>query len=96
MPVANSLQALIERAGQRPRVTVAVADAAQKVVLQTMREAVELGIAEPRLIGEAPEISTICRKIEWDIKPEWLVDCAPDGAAAAHGARRCRRYRDEG
>ena len=90
MPVANSLQALIERAGQRPRVTVAVADAAQKVVLQTMREAVELGIAEPRLIGEAPEISTICRKIEWDIKPEWLVDCAPDGAAAAQAVQMVR------
>lgn len=90
MSAATSLNALINLAGQSNRVRVAVADAAQKVVLQTMREAVELGFAEPRLIGDVTEILALCREIDWTVKPEWLVESAPDGAAAVQAVRMVR------
>lgn len=90
MAAATSLRALIDRAGQGPRVRVAVADAAQKVVLETLREAFELGIAEPRLIGDVTEILALCREINWEIKPDWLVDSAPDGVAAIRAVRMVR------
>jgi phosphate acetyltransferase len=90
MAPATSLKTLIDRAGQDRRVRVAVADAAQKVVLQTMREAVELGIAEPKLLGNSTEISTICREIDWEIEPGWLLDSAPDGPAAVQAVQLVR------
>lgn len=90
MSAATSLKTLITLAGQSPRVRVAVADAAQKVVLRTMREAVELCIAEPRLIGDVTEILALCREIDWEVEPEWLVDSAPDGAAATRAVRMVR------
>ena len=93
MTAPKTLQALIDTAAQGPLVRVAVADAAQKVVLQTLREFVEMGIVEPRLIGEKPEISAICREIGWAIKPDWLVPSAPDGAAAAAAVRMVREAR---
>jgi len=90
MPTTTSLKELIDRAGRGTRIRVAVADAAQKVVLQTMREAVALGIAEPLLIGERTEITALCREIDWAIKPEWLVDSGPDGAAALRAVQLVR------
>ena len=51
-------------------------------MLETLREAVELGIAEPRLIGDGPEILALCRDMGWTVEPGWLVDSAPDDAAA--------------
>ena len=90
MSTITSLKEMIKVAGQGPRLRVAVADAAQKVLLQTMREAFELGIAEPRLIGDAAEISSLCREIDWVINPKWLVESAPHGAAAAQAVRMVR------
>jgi phosphate acetyltransferase len=87
MMAATSLKDVIDLAGRSPRLRVAVADAAQKVVLETMREAVELGIAEPRLIGDVTEILALCHEINWEVKPDWLVESAPDGAAAIHAVR---------
>ena len=90
MSRAASLKELIDLAGRGPRVRVAVADAAQKVVLETMREAVGLGIAEPRLIGDVTEILALCREIDWAVEPEWLIESAPDGAAAIQAVRMVR------
>ncbi len=88
--MATSLKELIDLAGQAPRLRVAVADAAQKVVLQTMRKAAELGIADPRLLGDVAKITAICREIGWEVKPDWLVESAPDGAAAVQAVRMVR------
>jgi phosphate acetyltransferase len=82
MVVPTTFKALSELAGRGPCIRVAVANAAQKVVLETMREAFELGIVEPRLIGNGLEILALCHEMAWEVKPEWLVESPPDGAAA--------------
>ncbi len=81
------MKELIDLAGQSPCLRVAVADVAQKVVLETAREAVELGITEPRLIGDVTEILALCLETHWAVKPDWQVEAAPDGAAAIHAVR---------
>ena len=50
-PVRN-LQQLVDQAQALEPIRVAVADAAQKVVIETLRDAHALGFVEPRLIGE--------------------------------------------
>ncbi len=90
MDPVTTLDALIDRAAQGPRLRVAVADAAQSVVLETMREAAKLGIAEPRLIGEPAQIMGLCEQIGWEVRPAWIVASAPDGAAAAKAVQMVR------
>lgn len=90
MATPHTLQALIESAAQGSAVRVAVADAAQQVVLETLRDVFDMGVVEPRLIGETAEIERVCREIGWAVDPTWLVQSAPDGAAAVRAARMVR------
>lgn len=56
-PVAlATLDDLIQRADGGNPIRVAVVNAAQAAVLETLREAARLGIAEPVLIGRPTEI----------------------------------------
>lgn len=79
---ATDLAALTARARAAGAVRVAVADAVQGVVLETLREAQQLGLVRPCLIGPAAEIGPLISAMEWDDAPT-VVDCGPDGAAAA-------------
>jgi phosphotransacetylase len=62
---------------------VAVADAAQDLVVETMREAHELGLIEARLIGEPDAIRQVARDTGWQIEDDWIVPAESDSAAAA-------------
>ena len=60
-----------------------MADAAQGVVIETLREAHTLGFVEPRLIGEPGAIAALCEDIGWQPAEDWIIPASSDPAAAA-------------
>lgn len=82
----RTLQHLIDRAKASPPIRVAVADAAQPVVIAALRDAYEMGLVEPILIGDATAIDAACREVGWTPPPESIVPAASDAAAALKGA----------
>lgn len=81
-PVKN-LQQLIDQARRLEPIRVAVVDAAQGLVIETLREAHALGIVEPRLIGSREAIASACRDLDWQTQDDWIVPAPSDPAAAA-------------
>jgi phosphate acetyltransferase len=79
----RSLAMLIARARARGPVRVAVADAAQAVVLDTMREACLMGLAEPHLIGDPTQIEPLLKSLDWPGDAPCIHPSGPAAAAAA-------------
>ncbi len=82
-PAPRSLQQLIDRAKAFGPVRVAVADAAQDLVIETMREAQGLGLIEPRLVGEPDAIRRVAAEAGWQLPDDWIVPAKSDSDAAA-------------
>ncbi len=87
----EKLQHLIERACALTPVRVAVVDAAQSVVLETLRDAVTLGLVEPRLLGEPGAILALCSELGWAVDPAWIFPTTSDADAAARAVAMVRR-----
>lgn len=87
---AKSLQHLIDQAKALEPIRVAVADAAQSVVIETLREAHALGFVEPLLIGNREAIATVCKDSGWSIGGNWLVSTDTDAASANEAVRLVR------
>lgn len=87
----EKLQHLIERASNLDPVRVAVVDAAQSVVLETLRDAVTLGFVEPRLVGEPDAMLALCRELDWAVDPAWIIPTTSDAEAAARAVTMVRR-----
>lgn len=81
--LATKLQHLVDQARTFKPIRVAVADAAQGVLLETLREAHALGFVEPRLVGEPDQIAALCQSIGWSVTKNWIVPAANDAAMAA-------------
>jgi len=79
----KKLNTLIEQARRLEPIRVAVVDAAQGLVIETLREAHALGIIEPRLIGDPEAIETAARDLGWELDDGWIVPAPSDAAAAA-------------
>src|SRR3546814_654556 len=79
----KKLQHLIDLAKGLDPIRVAVADAAQRVVIETLREAHALGFVEPRLVGEPDSIAALCEDIGWEAATDWIVPANTDAVAAA-------------
>ena len=79
----KDLQQLVDQATALEPIRVAVADAAQKVVIETLRDAHALGFVEPRLIGEPGKIAALCEEIGWNPAEDWIAPASSDAAAAA-------------
>ncbi|PVA08964.1 phosphate acetyl/butaryl transferase [Pelagivirga sediminicola] len=90
-PNPEKLQNLIERACALTPVRVAVVDAAQLVVLETVRDAVTLGLVEPRLVGEPDAILAMCRELSWDVDPAWITPATSDTEAAVRAVAMVRQ-----
>lgn len=88
--VPKTLAALVEHARASGPVRVAVADAAQTVVLETMRQATELGLAVPRLIGEPDRIEPLLQALGWAAGQAAVVPCGSAAAAAARAVAMVR------
>ncbi len=80
---AANLQHLIDQARTFRPTRVAVADAAQGVLLETLREAHGLGFVEPRLVGDPEAIASLCQSLDWAVPKDWIVPADTDAAAAA-------------
>ncbi len=89
-PPTQTLRHLIDQARSFAPIRVAVVDAAQAVVIETLREAHVLGIAEPRLIGDAESIAALCEAQGWKVKADWIIPAATDNASAANAVELAR------
>lgn len=76
------IQRLIERACDLKPTRVAVVDAAQAVVIETLREAQALGFIEPRLIGAPEQITAVCDELDWTPPKASIVATSSDAASA--------------
>lgn len=79
----GTLKDLIDQARKLGPIRVAVVDAAQGLVIETLREAHGLGIVKPRLIGVPEAIENACRDLGWPAGEGWIVPAPNDPAAAA-------------
>lgn len=80
---AQKLQHLVDQSMALGPIRVAVVDAAQSLVIETLREAHSLGIIEPRLIGVPGAIKSACKDLGWKTEDGWIVPTPTDSAAAA-------------
>lgn len=77
------LSQLVEQACSLGPLRIAVVDAAQGLVIETLRAAHARGLVEPRLIGDRAAISSLCSALGWEVEADWIVAASNDGAAAA-------------
>lgn len=82
-PPPRSLQQLVDRAKAFGPVRIAVADAAQDLVIETLREAKGLGLIEPLLVGEPDAIRRVATEVGWQLQDDWIVPAVSDSDAAA-------------
>lgn len=81
----DKLQELVDSSkGLRP-IRVAVVQAAQRVLLDTLREAADLGLVEPTLIGESKAIHDLAASVGIRVGLDRIIDVKGDAAAAAAG-----------
>lgn len=86
----STLQSLIDQAKTLPAVRVAVCAAAQKVVLETLRQALDIGIVRPILIGKAEAIRELAASMGLKTDDYDLVETDGDTAAANAGVKMVR------
>ena len=79
----GTLKHVIDQARRLEPIRVAVVDAAQGLVIETLREAHALGIVEPRLIGVPEAVESACRDLGWKPHDGWIIPAPTDPAAAA-------------
>jgi phosphate butyryltransferase len=65
-----NINELIEKAKEEPKVKLAVAAAGDKVVLESVKKAHEMGIVEPILIGNEERISDVLNSLSYDFNGE--------------------------
>jgi len=87
---ASALGEMIESAKGAAPLRIAVVDAAQPVVLETLQEAQRMGLAEPILIGQPDRIRAEAAAIGWDISDLPMISASGDAEA---GARACAEVR---
>lgn len=76
---------LLKQARSLPIPRVALVNAGSATPLQGLREATDLGLAHPILIGDTTKIRAAAAAIGWDIRPFRLIH-APEAAAAPTAA----------
>jgi len=80
---------LLAKAQSLPAPKVALVNAGSVNPLQGIREAADLGLADPVLIGDADKINDTAKQIGWDISP-YRIEHAPHAAAASRAAELAR------
>ena len=87
---ASKLQKLIDQAKRLKPIRVAVVNAAQKVLLDTLGDAAVLGFVEPTLIGESKTVRGLATSAGIEDATERVIEANSDAAAAAAGVRLVR------
>lgn len=78
----ETLEDLVKQAQMLEPIRVAVVDAAQDLVIQSLHEAHSLGIVEPLLIGNREATEAICNNLGWETDNNWFVQASNDTVAA--------------
>lgn len=91
MILPKSLDHLVQKAKVLGPIRVAVAAAAQDLVIETLREAERLGLVEPLLVGEPEEITRVCAQAGWSVADDRIVPVRTDEAAAGEAVALVRR-----
>lgn len=86
----QSLNTFIDIAKSKPKKKIAVAAAEDKPVLQAIKEAVELNIVEPILIGNQAIIEKIAQEIEFDLSSHHVIDISNPAKAAIEAVKQVR------
>lgn len=86
----KTLASLVARARATGPVRIAVADAAQEVVLATMRRAIDEGLAEPHLVGPRADIEPLAAAAGLELDAACLHDSGADADAARVAVRLVR------
>ncbi|VAW17396.1 Phosphate acetyltransferase [hydrothermal vent metagenome] len=86
----GTMKDLIDRAQDFDPIKVAVVDAAQGLVIETLAEAHGLGIVEPALIGDPEAIKNVAKAHDWPLRDGWIIAASDDVAAAAKAVRMVR------
>ena len=87
------MQGLIERAGTKGAIRLAVVGAGQGLVLDGLLEARSLGLIAPCLIGNAQEIAELAKQHGWDPDGTCIAAADGDSEAAVAAARLAREKR---
>ncbi|MEL7968172.1 bifunctional enoyl-CoA hydratase/phosphate acetyltransferase [Vreelandella neptunia] len=90
-----TLDDLIQQARDTAPIRIAVVNAAQTAVLETLRDASRLGLAAPVLIGRAVEIIEESRTLGWEIDPQIIIEADTDAQAARIGVELVQAGRAE-
>ena len=90
---AHKLQELIDRSKLVRPIRVAVVNAAQSVLLETLREAIDLGFVEPTLIGESKAICDLAALAGIRDAADRVIEAKSDPAAASSGVALVRPSR---
>jgi phosphotransacetylase len=85
---ASKLQKLIDHAKGLKPIRVAVVNAAQRVLLDTLGDAAALGFVEPTLIGESKTVRSLATSV--GIEGATVIEANSDAASAAAGVRLVR------
>jgi len=85
------LEELVELAQKNPPTRVAVAAAAHKLVLQSVQQAVDLGLVVPLLVGREEDIRAEAAAIGWELHGEQIVSTVTNKAAATAAVDLVRR-----
>jgi phosphotransacetylase len=87
---SKALKDLVDQARELEPIRVAVVDAAQGLVIETLREAHALGLVEPCLIGIPEAIERTCKDLDWQVHKDWIIPAPSDSAAAAKAVELAR------
>lgn len=88
--VRKRFKGLFDRSTGLAPIRVGVVNAAQKVVLETLRDAGDLGLTEATLIGDASAIRDLAASTGLHVGADHIVDVKNDASAAATGVKLVR------
>lgn len=86
----QSLNTFIEIATSKPKKKIAVAAAEDKPVLQAVKEAVELNIIEPILIGNQELINKIADEISFDLTTYQVINVSDPAKSASEAVKQVK------
>ncbi len=76
---------LLSKAKAFPAVRTVVVGAAEALTLESAKQATQLNLIDPVLVGEKQKITELAKKIDWDISQVEISDCSGEQETAAAG-----------
>ncbi len=88
-PVVIAPKSLLDKAGARPAVRVAIAGAGAELPMIAAKDAVASGLMTPVFIGSPTDITAQAARLDWDISGFDIIPADGESDAAAEAVRAC-------